>query len=253
LFPEIPDLKPPTVEQGVRSPQDGEDQPPAPDGADSPNANPADSDGENLEPPEIDLGTGGDPLSAAPMPLDRQITSLYLDPARTGGLEKDRKPGDEGIQLVFEPRNEDNDFVPIPGRVSAVLLDPETRERVARWEVDKEEVALALQRARTGEGIELAMPWKEEAPENSRLHLFVRYWLPDGKALQADREVTIAPHGQLASRWTPRTKDRPEPARADKPGDRESGGAAAGTSVPAKPDAAGAARQAQVPEWRPYR
>ena len=202
LFPEIPDLSPPTIDQGSPS---GEG--PATERLEG------DVEMDDLEPPKLDLGTEEDPLSVVPMPLDQQVTKLHVHPAHTGGLQQDKKPGDDGIVVVFEPRNSEDDFVPLASRVSVVLLDPETRQRVARWELSKEQTEVALQKARAGRGIELHMPWQDTPPTKSRLHLFVRYWLPDGTAVQGDREITITPNGQLAARWTPRTEQRPDPPR----------------------------------------
>ncbi len=257
LFPGVPDLKPPTIKQGT----------PSGSGSGSGKKKPARSDGEEedgLEPPKLDLGTEGS-VSAAAVPLDQRIASVYVNPSRTGGLQRDQRAGDDGVVLVFEPRNKANEFVPAAGRVSVVLLDPETRRRVARWEFSEEQTAEALQKARTTRGIELKMPWKGTPPDKSRLHLFVRYWLPGGKTVQGDRKITIAPHGQLTSRWTPRTENRPAPpSRRVNVAEKQDGAAPADAKSDAQtqdhPDAADPpraaaphARQARLPQWRPYR
>jgi hypothetical protein len=243
LFPGVPEPEPPKIEEGT------------PQAPSSPTLPPANPELDDLEPPKIDLGEDASPLSAIPMPDDQAVASLYLHPADTGGWQQDREPGDDGVVVVFEPRNGEQAFVPRSARVSAVLLDPETRQRVARWEFTEDEVAMALQKARPGRGIELKMPWQETPPGQSRLHLFVRYWLPDGGTVEADREIAITPQGQLAARWTPRTQPRSEqPARrpvtpvADEKswGDR---GAAPATAAGQDE----AVQQAQRPEWRPYR
>ena len=254
LYPEIPDLSPPTIDQGSPS---GEGT-----GGDAPGG---DVEMDDLEPPKLDLGTEKDSLSVVPMPLDQQVTKLHVHPTHTGGLQQDKKPGDDGIVVVFEPRNREDDFVPMASRVSVVLLDPETRERVARWELSKEQTEVALQKARTGRGIELHMPWQDTPPSKSRLHLFVRYWLPDGTAVQGDREITITPNGQLAARWTPRTEQRPAPPRRLNVADTldqttEATGSSPDSSqrsdardTPRSQDTPPTARQAQLPQWRPFR
>ncbi len=197
LFPDIPELKPPTIEEGV--PSDGGAAPPAK----SPQQAPSKEEGpDDLEPPKLDLGGAGDSLSAIPMPSDTHVTELHLDPARTGGLQQDDQPGDDGIQLVFQPRNSQHDFVPQPGRVSVVLLDEESRKRVARWEFTRDDTALALQHARAGEGIELTMPWQESPPTKSNLHLFVRVL-----AARRPRRATGPSHHHYSFRPTDRPLD----------------------------------------------
>ncbi len=255
LFPDIPNLTPPTIEEGIRSDPDG------------PKKSGIGEDPDDLEPPQLDLGDAADDVSVIPMPLDEQITELHLDAARTGGFQRDELAGDDGIVVVFQPRNAQHDFVPQPGRVNVVLLDPETRARVALWEFTESETELALQKAGSQRGIELTMPWTETPPQKSRLHLFVRFWLPDGQAVQEDREITIAPTGQLAARWTPRSRARPEPPShqlevADRHGESTSSSIGqeaepkpkGGWEAPSNSDGSEASiKQARRPTWRPYR
>jgi hypothetical protein len=133
---------------------------------------------------------------------------------------------------------------------------------VARWEIDARQVELAMQRARPGRGVELEVPWQAEPPTQSRLQLFLRYWRPDGTAVLADTEINITPHGQLAARWTPRTEQRPAPRRmriADSEAAPEQPAASAEQREPppqsptAGDDLPATTRQAQLPQWRPYR
>ncbi len=257
LFPETPDLKPPTIDPGTPS----ESKAGSGGGGEKKKPSQNDADEDNLQPPQLDLGKEKS-VSAAAMPLNQQITRLYVNPARTGGLQRDQRPGDDGVVLVVEPRNNENTFVPVAGRISVVLLDPESRRRVARWEFSKEQIAVALQKNRSTRGIELKMPWQDTPPTESRVHLFVRYWLPDGQAVQGDREITLAPHGQLTARWTPRTEKRTDP-----PSRRVNVAEKQDTAAPAAAnDAQGRnettdpqnvvpphAKQARLPQWRPYR
>ena len=57
-------------------------------------------------------------------------------------------------------------------------------------------------------GIHLKLPWPAKPPENARLKVFVRYETPEGKKLQAEKEVFVALPGQFSQRWTPRPADR---------------------------------------------
>ena len=60
---------------------------------------------------------------------DRPITHIYIDPGLTKGSDFDRRPGDDGITLVIEPRDDSGAFVPRTGAVSVVLLDYANRDR----------------------------------------------------------------------------------------------------------------------------
>jgi hypothetical protein len=243
LFPEIPELKPPTVDPGRRTDGDRPGPPP-----------PSDFDDDLLQPPRLELGEETDDLSTAPLPDDRTVTQLYIHPSITGGGLASDSEAEDGLRVIFEPRNADQQFVPLPGRVTVALLDPIDRSRVARWEFDEAQTRLALQRARTGRGIELDLPWRGKPPATSRGQLVVRYRPPGGALVEQSREIVIPPPGRLA-RWTPRADQRPLRIM-----DAGSGSAApnpnalgddtsSATPAPRGPEP----RQAGVPSWSPHR
>jgi hypothetical protein len=54
-----------------------------------------------------------------------QISKIHIYPLASGGLNKDRDPGDDAIVVQFAPFDEDNEPIKVPGSVDLVLLDPE--------------------------------------------------------------------------------------------------------------------------------
>lgn len=250
VFPEIPELKPPVVDPGRRT------QPkPAP--------KPRDLDDEDLQPPRLELGDESDEFSARPLPDDQQVTQLYIHPLVTGNPPADNARDAGGLRVVVEPRNAEQQYVALPGSVSVALLDPVDRSRIARWEFDRQQVELALQRARSGPGIELHLPWRSEPPASGRGLMVVRYRTSEGATVQQDREITIPPPGQLA-RWTPRADQRPlvrpvsttDGSHASGPSSGEPTGSAQERTASGSPSADGSgseSRQARLPAWRPHR
>jgi hypothetical protein len=162
---------------------------------------------------EIPVSAGkkdGQPASfeASSAPADIRITHLLLHPL-TGGADFDGQPGDDGLQVVFEPRNAAEEYVAQAGPLSIVVLDPSRQgeaARVARWDFDLSAARQLLASSSPGRGIKVDLPWPAAAPLTSRLQLFVRYETPDGRRLQTAREIVITPPGQAASRWTPRSR-----------------------------------------------
>jgi hypothetical protein len=151
------------------------------------------------------------PDAISPKPVDKKITHLFLNPL-TGGTDFDGQPGDDGLRIVVEPRNAGDQFVAEAGALSVVLLDPERQgeaARIARWDFDQSATRQALAASSPGRGMKLEVPWPAAAPAATRLKLFVRYEAPDGRKLQAEREVFVTPPGQTLSRWTPRPAERP--------------------------------------------
>jgi hypothetical protein len=130
----------------------------------------------------------------------------------------DGQPGDDGLVVVFTPRNQSGQFVPKAGAVSIVVLDPSRQgdlARIARWDFDRAAVEQFLQNSGDAQGIKLELPWPAAPPASPKLHVFARYETADGRKLQADREITVAAPGQIITRsagWTPRPLDRQRPA-----------------------------------------
>ncbi|HUE71844.1 MAG TPA: hypothetical protein VMP01_13240 [Pirellulaceae bacterium] len=198
--------------------------------------------------------------------VDEKIAQLFVNPLHTGGIDRDHRPGDDGLSLLLEPRNAAGQFVPQEGNVSIVLLDPAKSgdaARVARWNFDAAETKEAIRDDGDARGIHLEMPWPSRAPENSQLKLFVRYEGADGRKFQAEREVFIKLAREYSERWTPRPPQRQRrnppvaTAAAAEPTIREPAAAATpNTAPPSAPppalsDASG--KSAPRPTWKPYR
>lgn len=149
-------------------------------------------------PPTTMLPPNPSPLpksAAATMPSDERITSISFG-KRTGGLDLDGRPGDEGILVVLEPRSAQGKVIAGTGDLSVVLLDPAMSgegARYARWEFSGSDLA-ALFRPASAEspaGTYLELTWPDAPPQHARLKLFVRLRTPDGRQLQIDRDVSV--------------------------------------------------------------
>ena len=199
-------LDPPTIEgPSFRPPAPGTN--PKPPVTPAPAA-PAVDQLPEPEPPTQDI-------KQEPEPIDTRVTQIFLNPLLTGGDSLDSEPGDDGLSILVEPRNKQNQFVPQPGTVSVVVLDPSKEgnaARVARWDFDPAATREKLNRVSSARGIHLRMPWPANPPATNKLKVFVRYETADGRKLQADREVNITLPGQYSHRWTPRPPDRPRRA-----------------------------------------
>lgn len=138
---------------------------------------------------------------------DTLVTNLFINPFHTKGVELDQQPGDDGITLLFEPRNAAGQYVPQAGEVTIVLLDPAISgesARVARWELSKTEVGKRILDARPERGVKVQLKWPEERPQHGKLKIFVRYTNTNGELIETRSDVFITLPGELSQRWTPR-------------------------------------------------
>jgi hypothetical protein len=172
---------------------------------------------ETLPPPREER-TFSKPLELLPSPPDDKVSTLFIDPHQTRGLDLDPTAGDEGVRLTMQPRNAAGESVAALGKVTVVLIDPHKEgegARVGRWEFDPQQVRYASRRRQ----LTLDLPWQEIKPDNPNLALFVRYESLDGEQHNAKQVVRVTPpNTSLASNgWTPRSSVRDELKMATAP------------------------------------
>lgn len=177
---------------------------------DPPANKPTQGSATRVKPTGHEQEAAAEPKKLEPEVTDKVVTHIHLNPLQTCSADFDHAPGDDGITVLIEPRNGANQYVPVAGTISVVVLDPKKSgedARLARWDFSPAETADKIQQGAT-RGIQLKLPWPAKPPENARLDVFVRYETPDGTKLQAEKEVVVALPGQFSQRWTPRPADR---------------------------------------------
>lgn len=139
-----------------------------------------------------------------------KATSLYLNPIETRGFDEDRNAGDDGIIVVIEPRNHDEDLVSENGPVTVVLIDPTktgSEAKVARWQVSAADVAQSLNTTRRVPGAHLRLPWLGRPPQNGQLKVFVRLETSDGRKLDTQGDLFVQTSDPRDERWTANDTD----------------------------------------------
>ncbi len=120
----------------------------------------------------------------------------------TGGRDDDGLPGDEGLQVVMVPKDEDGTAVKVPGRAT-VLAYEITKEGlklpIGKWEVSAEQLKKTWKSGFLGGGYTVPLQW-DRAPTTTRIRVVVRFVLPDGREYEADRDSNVTPLPGLAPR-----------------------------------------------------
>lgn len=179
-----------------------------------------DNDSPDFRPPEVDPGFPVPPGSPEPAAAERSATSddsritqldFSISPPSDSSTADSSTPGasfGEALGLTVEPRNSAGRLVPEPGRITVVVVDPRQQgdaARVARWDVTPDQAALGLDRSPGGSGIQLWLRWPATQPRRDPLRVFVRYETPDGRRLEADRELNPKASAEVTRSWTPRS------------------------------------------------
>jgi len=140
-------------------------------------------------PPACPAPGGGGPAAAAPLLRDVVLGS------GTGGIDDDNQPGDEALLLVIVPRDDDGSAVKVPARVTAWAFEI-TREGlknpIGTWEVTPEQLRRTWRGGLFATGYHVPLQW-DKPPATERVRVAVRLTTLDGRAYEADRDVTVRP------------------------------------------------------------
>ncbi len=236
-----------------------------------------DPDELDLSPPTINPGNSNDDSGSRNQPRRNDdsvlkddgdsVASIYINPTQTGGANLDEMPGDEGVTLAIEPRDQFGRYLPAAGKMTVELVDPsDTKTSLALWEFDARETELAMHRADSGRGIRLKMRLPDEPREADDLQLVVRFWAPSGRVFTAKHPLQLMGEQDVSARWTPRqatdaidgsSPTRPanvaEQPRVVKPGEPSPSPRKASRDGTHGDNWTGRKAAENKPAWRPYR
>lgn len=111
----------------------------------------------------------------------------------TGGYDIDGRPGDDALQVVIQPRDQDNNIVPIAGAATITALEigkEGTKTSIGTWAVSQQQMAETWKNGLFTQGYALLLPWQKK-PTKERLRVVVRFRSPDGREFEVDRDVSL--------------------------------------------------------------
>jgi hypothetical protein len=132
----------------------------------------------------------------------------------TGGVDEDGVPGDEGLMVVVVPQDEDGSAVKVPAsvRVGAWEVTPAgLKNPIGDWTVPAEKLRPLWRSGFISTGYFVALPW-QTYPSQERVRVAVRLTTLDGRAFEADKDITV----RLVQ--TPRVGPDPGPVPGVAPG-----------------------------------
>jgi hypothetical protein len=154
-----------------------------------------------------------------PTAQSRQVASITINGNLTCEVSDDGRPGRRGLLVVVEPRDAANRTIDASAELNVAVFDPALdgeAARVARWDFRAADVATSFRRIGSHRAIYLTAPWPGEAPKHARLMLYVRYVTADGRRLETNQWIDIAPPAEKTTQWrpieTPRTAYPPRDA-----------------------------------------
>jgi hypothetical protein len=111
----------------------------------------------------------------------------------TGGIDEDKIPGDEGIQVVLVPRDIDGSPIKAPGtlKVTALEISPEgLKTPLSTWDVSALQLRRSWRSGLLSTGYFVALPW-QKIPTSEKLRIVATFQPLEGGTFEAERDVTI--------------------------------------------------------------
>jgi len=111
----------------------------------------------------------------------------------TGGIDEDKVPGDEGIQVVLVPRDIDGSAIKAPGtlRVTALEIMPEgTKVPLSTWDVSANQLRQTWRSGLLSTGYYVTLPW-QTLPRTERLRIVAQFQPLEGGVFEAEKDVQI--------------------------------------------------------------
>lgn len=135
---------------------------------------------------------GAQPAGGSGAPLEVKEIAIARG---TGGVDEDGAPGDEGLLVVIVPKDDDGSAVKVPGR--AVIAAWETtpaglKNPIGSWDIPADKLRRSWKSGLISTGYFVAVPW-QTLPANDRVRVAVRLTTADGRAFEADRDVSVKP------------------------------------------------------------
>lgn len=153
---------------------------------------PDSSNGANLDFDQLEIENSGLGPSTN---IDARRVSIHRN--KTKGQDVDGKPGDEGLVLLVQPRDQGGNIIASPAKMTVSIIDPNasaSRQRIGLWRFEASEIELFTDDNETPEkGILLHLPWNQNPPQSGNLTVFVRYVTDDGRKLETSTDVKVTP------------------------------------------------------------
>jgi len=113
----------------------------------------------------------------------------------SGGVDEDRRPGDEALQVVIVPKDDDGTVIKLPGRATVQAFEV-SREGlktcIGQWNVSPEQMKKTWKSGFLSSGYFIPLQW-DKLPTTDRVRLVVRFSSLDGREYEADKDVSVRP------------------------------------------------------------
>jgi hypothetical protein len=140
-------------------------------------------------------------------PTDTRVVELAFHPSLCRGSNRESEPAEDGLRLVFQPKNQQGEFVSQVAGMTIVVVDParpEGESKIGRWTWTAEELLQSLEPIGSAQGFHVAIAWQAKRPVAKSVKVHVRYEMEDGRRLVNEKAIELYTPGLGSDAWTPR-------------------------------------------------
>ena len=138
----------------------------------------------------------GQPLPSACDPFTPlyPVRSVVVGRA-TAPIDEDRLPGDEGVQVVLEPRDADGKLQRAPASGSVTILEVDSqglKSPIGTWDYTPDQMRSSWKQGLLTSGFVLNCLW-QAPPKSDRVKILASFTMEDGRRFEAEKELAIKP------------------------------------------------------------
>lgn len=122
------------------------------------------------------------------------VRSLVVGRSTTA-IDDDRLPGDEGLQVVLEPRDSDGRLVRAPACATVMVMEVDgqgLKSPIGTWDFTAEQLRASWKQGLLTSGYVLTLGW-QTIPRSSRVKIMASFTLEDGRRFEAEKDLSIKP------------------------------------------------------------
>ena len=134
--------------------------------------------------------------------MSSPITEVLINKSVSQGKNTDGQPGDEGVEVLIQPKAADGSVVDEAGNLTVSIIDPSADQgerQIGQWTFLKEEALLFFAEDEfDNRGILLDLKWDKKIPTNKRLTVYVRFETSDERIMETTSDIIIDPPSELS-------------------------------------------------------
>ena len=159
------------------------------------------------------LAQAGSPVLPEQLSSLVQVSGIKFQGLMTGGQNRDGRPGDDVLSVVFFPHDEQGDLIKVGGTINIRAMDLTGTggpRPVGEWSFPPAEARKSWHSGFLSSGYQFELPF-QRPPQSKRLLIHVALTTPDGRTFEATHTSEVEPAGKIEPVSNSKSTRKPAP------------------------------------------